>query len=66
MSTADFVIAQAIDHCNENTSSHVKYEEVLIQRRYRLLLLDMRSTAAVIIAGYRTASPGDYTPFTDR
>ena len=40
MSTAELVIAQAIDHFDGNTSSHVKREEVLIQRRYRLLLLD--------------------------
>ena len=40
MSTAELVIAQAIDHFNGNTSSHVKQEEVLIQRLYRLLLLD--------------------------
>ena len=40
MSTAELVIAQAIDHFNDNTSSHVKREEVLIQLLYRLLLLD--------------------------
>ena len=40
MSTADLVIAQAMDHFNGNTSSHVEREEVLIQRLYRLLLLD--------------------------
>ena len=40
MSTAELVIAQAIDYFNDNTPSNVKREEVLIQRRYRLLLLD--------------------------
>ena len=40
MSTAELVIAQAIDNFNDNTPSNVKREEVLIQRRYRLLLLD--------------------------
>ena len=40
MSAAELVIAQAIDHFNSNTSSHVKREEVLGQRLYRLLLLD--------------------------
>ena len=40
VSTAELVIAQAIDHFNGNTSSHLKREEVLIQRQYRLLLLD--------------------------
>ena len=40
MSTAELVIVQAIDHFDGNTSSYVKREEVLIQRLYRLLLLD--------------------------
>ena len=40
MSTVELVIAQAIDHFNDNTSSHVEREDVLIQRLYRLLLLD--------------------------
>ena len=40
MSTAELVIAQAIDHFDGNTSSRVKREEVLIQRRCKLLLLD--------------------------
>ena len=40
MSTTELVIVQAIDHFDGNTSSHVKREEVLIQRRYRLLLVD--------------------------
>ena len=40
MSTAELVIVRAIDHFNGNTSSHVRREEVLVQRRYRLLLLD--------------------------
>ena len=40
MSTVELVIAQAINHFNGNTSSHVKRQEVLIRRRYRLLLLD--------------------------
>ena len=57
MPTAELVIVQAIDHFNGDTSSHVKREEVLIQRRYRLLLLDHGSIAAVImmIHGYRSA-----------
>ena len=40
MPTAELVIAQAMDHFNGNTSSHVKRKEVLIQRFYKLLLLD--------------------------
>ena len=40
MSKAELVIAQAIDYFNDNTPSNLKREEVLIQRRYRLLLLD--------------------------
>ena len=40
MSTADLVIVQSTDHFDDNTSSHVRREEVLIQRLYKLLLLD--------------------------
>ena len=40
VSTAELVIAHAINHFNGNTPSRVKREEVLIQRLYRLLLLD--------------------------
>ena len=40
MSTADLVIVQSTDHFDGNTSSHVRQEEVLIQRLYKLLLLD--------------------------
>ena len=40
MSTAELVITQALDHFEGNTSSHAKREEVLIQRRYRVMLLD--------------------------
>ena len=51
MSTAELMIAQAIDHFNGNTS-HVKREEVLIQRLYRLLLLDpeVNSCSALTIS----------------
>ena len=40
VSTAELVITHAINHFNGNTSSRVTREEVLIQRLYRLLLLD--------------------------
>ena len=40
MSTAELVIAQAIDHFNGNNSSRMKREEGLNQWRPRLLLLD--------------------------
>ena len=54
MSTAELVIAQAIYHFDGNASSHVKREEVIdsaaTQGYYGST---MRSTAAVIIVGYR-------------
>ena len=45
MSTAELVIAQAIDRFNGDTSSHVKLEKVLIQWRYIILLLDHEVTS---------------------
>ena len=54
MSATQLVIAQAIDHFDGNTSSHVEREEVLIQRRYRLLLLDHEvDSCGKLFFGYR-------------
>ena len=38
--STDLVIVQSTDHFDGSTSSHVRREEVLIQRLYKLLLLD--------------------------
>ena len=48
------IIAQAIHHFDGNTSSHVKREEVIDSAAIKgYCYSTMRSTAAVIIFGYR-------------
>ena len=54
MSTAELVIAQAIDRFDGNNSSHVKREEVIDSAATEgYCCSTMRSTAAVIIIGNR-------------
>ena len=52
MSTVEWVIAPAIDQLHGNTLSHVKQEIVLIQRLYKLLLLDPEVTGCLLYVGY--------------